>query len=283
MAWYYKDGELEIGPVGKPELQDLLKKKVINGKTLIRSANSQEWKLLAEMVSAGKSNAQAQQPPSPPGAGPAGSSSMAMADDTSGEPDGRTPQPLAVCSQCGRSFPGDQVIEFEGQVICAACKPMFVQRLKEGVIVPARHQYAGFWIRLAAKMIDGLILSLATWGVMIPFQLFFFTQFTRNTDTFNPAMFLGAMSIMMLLVFGIQAFYTTWFVGRFAATPGKMACRLKVVLPDNGKVSYPRAFGRYCAELITSMTLTIGYIIAAFDVEKRSLHDRICSTRVVHK
>jgi hypothetical protein len=33
--------------------------------------------------------------------------------------------------------------------------------------------------------------------------------------------------------------------------------------------------------LLSSLTLAIGYIMAAFDDEKRSLHDRICDTRVI--
>jgi hypothetical protein len=40
--------------------------------------------------------------------------------------------------------------------------------------------------------------------------------------------------------------------------------------------------GRYFAKMLSSLTLLIGYIIAAFDEEKRSLHDRICNTRVVN-
>jgi uncharacterized RDD family membrane protein YckC len=60
-----------------------------------------------------------------------------------------------------------------------------------------------------------------------------------------------------------------------------MACGLKVVRPDGEKISYARACGRFFAEFVSSLTLAIGYIIAAFDGEKRSLHDRICDTRVI--
>jgi uncharacterized RDD family membrane protein YckC len=62
-----------------------------------------------------------------------------------------------------------------------------------------------------------------------------------------------------------------------------MACQLRVVMPDGGQVSYLRALGRNFAELISAVILGIGYIMAGFDDEKRALHDRICSTRVVRK
>jgi len=83
--------------------------------------------------------------------------------------------------------------------------------------------------------------------------------------------------------FGVTIAYTTYCVGRWGATPGKMACGLKIVTSEGGRVSYLRAFGRYWAEQLSGMLLYIGYIIAAFDAEKRSLHDHICGTRVVKK
>ena len=78
--------------------------------------------------------------------------------------------------------------------------------------------------------------------------------------------------------------FATYFIGRFAATPGKMICGLKVVTPDGaGSVSYARAAGRHLSEYISMIILAIGYIMAAFDSEKRALHDRICNTRVIKK
>jgi uncharacterized RDD family membrane protein YckC len=72
-------------------------------------------------------------------------------------------------------------------------------------------------------------------------------------------------------------------IGKYGATLGKMACKIKVVTPDGGRVTYLRAFGRYFAKLLSAMICFIGYIMAGFDDEKRALHDRICDTRVVCK
>ena len=63
-----------------------------------------------------------------------------------------------------------------------------------------------------------------------------------------------------------------------------MACGLKVVDADGNKISYGRALGRGFAEILSGLICDIGYIIAAFDnPQKRSLHDHICSTRVIYK
>jgi uncharacterized RDD family membrane protein YckC len=62
-----------------------------------------------------------------------------------------------------------------------------------------------------------------------------------------------------------------------------MACRIKVVTAEGGQVSYLRAFGRYWAKGVSAIICLAGYIMAAFDDEKRALHDRMCNTRVVFK
>jgi uncharacterized RDD family membrane protein YckC len=189
----------------------------------------------------------------------------------------------AVCSHCGRSFPQDQVIAYDDQMICAACKPMFVQRLKEGVALPAAMFFGGFWIRLVAKFIDGIILSIIQWAIMIPASMLIMPSMMQSNEQFPTPGFFIFFGVQILLSFALPCAYGTFFLGRFGATLGKMACRLKVVTPEGDKITYMRAFGRFWGEMISSLTMTIGYIIAAFDDEKRTLHDRICSTRVVKK
>jgi len=76
--------------------------------------------------------------------------------------------------------------------------------------------------------------------------------------------------------------YSTVFLGRYGATPGKMLCRLEVVDADGTRIGYGRGLGRGCAEILSRLICLIGYIMAAFDTQKRALHDYICSTRVVH-
>jgi uncharacterized RDD family membrane protein YckC len=77
--------------------------------------------------------------------------------------------------------------------------------------------------------------------------------------------------------------YETFFVGKFGATPGKMACKLRVITAEGAPVSYARALGRYFSKLVSYLTCSIGFIIAGFDDEKRALHDRMCNTRVIYK
>lgn len=172
------------------------------------------------------------------------------------------------CSECGMEFSDDELIRIADTQVCAKCKPIIVQRLREGVTLDGEMVYAGFWIRVGAKIIDAIILTVVT------FALGFLVNFiVRHTVA-------GAiLQNIISSVLGI--FYTIYFLGKYSATPGKMACGLKVVRPDGEGISYARACGRFFAELLSSMILCIGYILVAFDEEKRALHDRICDTRVI--
>jgi uncharacterized RDD family membrane protein YckC len=81
----------------------------------------------------------------------------------------------------------------------------------------------------------------------------------------------------------IAATYEAVFVNKLGATPGKMVLGLRVVRPDGGPISLGRAFGRYFAKILSTIILFIGYIMVAFDREKRGLHDILVDTRVIKK
>ena len=169
------------------------------------------------------------------------------------------------------------MIRFNDARVCAGCKPVFVQKIKEGVSVAGALDYAGFWIRLGAVAIDWFIIWIFNMILFIPLGIFM----PASGD--NPFVALSFMPVIMLLQYAIPAVYDTWFVGKYGATPGKMVCNLKIVVADGTPVSYSRSLGRHFAKWLSSIILGIGFLMAAFDDERRTLHDRICETRVVRK
>jgi uncharacterized RDD family membrane protein YckC len=239
MNWYYAREGRQIGPVNDEELQAQVAAGVIRADTLVWNEGMTGWE-------------------------PYGS--------VSGGTAGRQ-----TCSQCGRVFGPDEMLRFGDRWVCASCKPVFVQGLKEGNVVASRFAYGGFWIRFGALIIDGIILAVVRFVLLLPVVLRIFAAPQEQ-----PTMALFGVQILANLIdFAIRVGYETYFVGRFGATPGKMACGLKIVLADGGKVGYGRAVARVFAKILSSLTLGIGFIMAAFDEEKRTLHDRICDTRVV--
>jgi uncharacterized membrane protein YjgN (DUF898 family) len=65
MAWYYKDGDREIGPVNKAQLQQLITAGKIGAQTMIRRADADRWQPLIKLVKGGGRPKKATPPPSP--------------------------------------------------------------------------------------------------------------------------------------------------------------------------------------------------------------------------
>ena len=250
MNLYYEDGGQQVGPIGKTELKALIKAKKVNAKTLVWQDGMDNWEELGVVVRNRKNK------------GPAETQAL-------------VPTQKAVCAECGQAFASEEMIRFNQAWICAGCKPTFVQKVKEGVSVSGALNYAGFWIRFAAIAIDGFIMWIVNMILTVPM---WFLVPTSNDDPFAV---LWYMPVLMLLQYAIPAVYDTWFVGKYGATPGKMACKLKIVMADGSSLTYGRALGRHFAKWLSSIIMGIGFIMAAFDDERRTLHDRICETRVI--
>ena len=147
-----------------------------------------------------------------------------------------------------------------------------------GAAAAATLPYAGFWIRVVAKLVDSAILWAA--GLLLTFAAAPLL-YGRTPGATSP--FFDDRPLLLLLQFAAAAAYDTLFVGRFGATPGKMAAGLAVVTPAGGPVAYGTALCRHFAEILSGLILGLGFVMVAFDAEKRGLHDRICRTRVVFK
>jgi uncharacterized RDD family membrane protein YckC len=250
MSWYYAENNERRGPIEDAAFEALVTSGTIKPDTLVWRDGLTEWVPYSQapsLVSAASAST---------------ASPLAVT--------GATGSSAAACSQCGRLFPADDMVSYESRYICAECKPVFFQKIKEGASVAGQREYAGFWIRFGAKFVDGIILNVAgrLIGLVIGLAL-------KGSDA---AVFIGAGVGLV-----INAAYVIYFTGKYGATPGKMACKIEVIRADGSPMTFGRATGRYFAEMLSSLTLLIGYIMAGFDEEKRALHDRICDTRVVRK
>ena len=264
MNWFYAQDGRQAGPVEDNELDRLAQTGTINGATLVWHSGMASWQPYSQARPAAAAIA-----PVPAYAG-------GMPGPTAPSP-GTMLAPAAGgvrCSECAQVFPADEVVQVEGLNVCANCKPLLLQKLREGVRpVGAGMNYAGFWIRFGAVFIDGIILNIV--GRIIGFIIG--AAFAGGSNDANGALVLVTATVGLL----IGAAYEIYFISQKGATPGKMACGLRVVTPEGGRISVGRAIGRYFAKFLSAIILCIGYIMAAFDSEKRALHDQICDTRVI--
>lgn len=242
--WYYLKGEERLGPLEQTAFDELVRQGTIAQETLVWRDGMADWQPYGQAVQA--------------------PSAEQMAGDH------------VACAQCGSVFLKEDVISFRGNFVCANCKPIFMAEITQGVERATELNYAGFWIRFAAKFLDGLLL-----GILEFFASYLvFGAFFIDIDT--PDMF---VSWMIFNVFNISAriCYAWLLTWKYGGTLGKLALDLRVVTANGEPIGLWRSFGRTFAEILSFLTLLIGYIIAAFDSEKRTLHDHICATRVIRK
>ena len=266
MKWYYVENGQQAGPVEETDFPALARAGKLRADTLLwrdglanwepfSTACPQEFAALAPALSAGTPAAVA-----------------AAASATGGNE--------AVCAECGGVFNRDDMIPHGSVYICARCKPVFMQKLAEGAkLNTGGLDYASIGLRFGAMVLDGILLWIVSFATQMLVMVFI-----GSTMNSAPEMALVVQLVSVAVQMAIGVSYEGLMVGKYGATLGKMACKIKVVTADGGRVTYPRAFGRYFAKLLSSLICLIGYIMALFDKEeKRALHDRICSTRVVMK
>ena len=77
--------------------------------------------------------------------------------------------------------------------------------------------------------------------------------------------------------------YLLFFWSLFSATPGKMVLGLKIVSADGQRLTVWKALVRLLGYLASALPLGIGFIMVAFDLNKRGFHDRIAGTYVMRR
>lgn len=154
---------------------------------------------------------------------------------------------------------------------------------------PAR-TYAGFWLRLVAHLIDGMIIGVVLLALLVPLAAM--TGLGATLRGFhpdqepNPALvfaFISSIWIFVLIaVLGGWLYNAYCESSEWQATPGKKVLNLAVTDLNGNRVSFGRASGRYFSKMITALIpLGIGYIMAGFTERKQALHDMIASCLVL--
>jgi len=153
--------------------------------------------------------------------------------------------------------------------------------------------YAGFWKRVAAYILDAIILYIpslliqkimggdAAEAAMKQAQLsapndphLMLTAFTQYYNTMLPAVLI--ITVMTWLYFAFCE-SSAW-----QATIGKLALGIRVTDMQGARISLPRAFGRYPAKYLSAFILCIGFLMVAWTQRKQGLHDMVVSTLVLN-
>jgi uncharacterized RDD family membrane protein YckC len=146
--------------------------------------------------------------------------------------------------------------------------------------------YAGFWNRVAAAIVDGIITAVAGFVILGPVVVFIlFSGGGRLGDPDEAQTLFPVIQGVNQLVslFGGWLYYALMESSRFQGTLGKMAVQIKVTDLEGNRVTFGRASGRYFGKLVSALVLFIGYIMVAFTEKKQGLHDIMAGCLVVRK
>lgn len=239
MPWFYAEAGQQKGPVADEEFERLVHEGVVRSSTMVWREGMADWQPYSAV------NASAG----------------------------------ATCVVCRQQFPIDAVMQLGEATVCAACKPVYLQRLREGASAPLpvpAFPYAGFWIRALAAFIDLLLLEGVSAGIHLATG-----SSLREYFSFESSEWTDRHWILLGTELALDTAYETLLVANFGGTVGKLICRIRVVTADGQRLSLARSFGRALALWVSLLPCGLGYVMAAFDSQKRALHDRICGTRVI--
>lgn len=130
--------------------------------------------------------------------------------------------------------------------------------------------YAGFWKRLAAALLDCMILlvPMLVLGIVVALVTGPKSKATLAAD-------LSTLAVVWL-------YFAVMESSRKQATLGKLAFGIRVVGLDGERIGFFRASGRFFAKILSGLSLMVGFLMAAVTRRKQALHDVLAGCMVVN-
>jgi len=157
----------------------------------------------------------------------------------------------------------------------------------------ALEDYAGFWKRVAAYLLDAIVLYFPslliqkmTGGAAAEAAL----QKAQLASPGDPHAMLAAFSqyytammpAMLAIAFLTWMYFAVSESSAWQATIGKLALGIRVTDLHGVRISFPRALGRYPAKYLSAIIVGIGFLMVAWTRRKQGLHDMIAGTLVLN-
>jgi uncharacterized RDD family membrane protein YckC len=148
--------------------------------------------------------------------------------------------------------------------------------------------YAGFWVRVVARLLDSLIVGipLAIVFGLIAVAVGAFASANQNADqnTQNAAgaAFSGVFILFYLVAIIVSIGYWVYFWGTTGQTFGMRVLHLRLVDANTGApIGIARALVRWLMTIVNSWACYIGWIWVAFDPRKQGWHDKVANSVVL--
>jgi uncharacterized RDD family membrane protein YckC len=140
---------------------------------------------------------------------------------------------------------------------------------------------AGFWVRTAAFLVDAtLLLSILGIGLLV---LILTPLKERFVETTYPALVLSP-PLVVSAGLGMLAALLYFSFGESSpdkGTVGKKLLGLRVVDREGGRITLPRAAGRFLVKILSCAAFFTGVAMIGITRDKQALHDRVTDTLVM--
>lgn len=136
----------------------------------------------------------------------------------------------------------------------------------------SEQEYAGFWVRVGAAIIDSILLLIVISPLMT--SIYGMQYWTSQSYV------LGFWDVILNYLLPAIVVIIFWIYR--SATPGKMMLKLTIVdAKTGGHPSKGQYIGRYLAYYVSAIPLFLGLIWVGFDKRKQGWHDMLAGTLVV--
>ncbi|RXJ71828.1 RDD family protein [Veronia nyctiphanis] len=136
-----------------------------------------------------------------------------------------------------------------------------------------QHHYVGFFPRVVASLIDGVLMAIVT----VPILYSVYGEQYLHSEK----IFLGSTDMFVRVV--LPFIVTILFWSYRAATPGKMVLSAKIVDAQTGlRPTTTQYVVRYLGYIIASVPFGLGLFWIAIDQRKQGWHDKLAGTLVIY-
>ena len=128
--------------------------------------------------------------------------------------------------------------------------------------------YAGFWRRLAAYLVDSLVVAALQLGLY---------AVAVASATSDPRALATSLAVRGAATW---AYFAVMESSPLQATLGKLALGIRVEDRRGGPLTFRRASLRYWFKVLSTLPLMIGWLMAAFTPRRQALHDLLAGSVV---
>lgn len=143
-------------------------------------------------------------------------------------------------------------------------------------------QYAGFWLRFVALIIDSIVSSAILFVIaLIAGVVLGLVLAGAGASSSEQIEFYGNFVGVVLALILPWLYYASCEASSWQATPGKKALGLRVTDLDGAPIGFARASGRFWGKLVSYLIIYIGFMMAGWTEKKQGLHDMMAGTLVI--